>query len=73
MSSTTINAILSKDGINTVFQPIFHVGGEVATLYAYEALSRGPAGTHFERADVLLSVRDSNYKKRGTPCLVRKF
>jgi EAL domain-containing protein (putative c-di-GMP-specific phosphodiesterase class I) len=52
-AQSAISRILSKDGINTVFQPIFHLGGDVATLYAYEALSRGPRGTHFERADVL--------------------
>jgi EAL domain-containing protein (putative c-di-GMP-specific phosphodiesterase class I) len=49
---TAIGTIL-RDGIHVVFQPIFHIGGEGATVYAFEALSRGPRGTHFERANIL--------------------
>jgi EAL domain-containing protein (putative c-di-GMP-specific phosphodiesterase class I)/CheY-like chemotaxis protein len=49
---TAISTILGG-GIHVAFQPIFHIGGEGATLYAFEALSRGPRGTHFERASVL--------------------
>ncbi|SRR5258706_7116361 len=49
---TAISAIL-EDGIYVVFQPIFHISGEATTVYAFEALSRGPRGTHFERANVL--------------------
>jgi EAL domain-containing protein (putative c-di-GMP-specific phosphodiesterase class I) len=49
---TAISRILGN-GIHVVFQPIFQIGGEAATVYAFEALSRGPRGTHFERADVL--------------------
>ncbi len=49
---TAINTILGN-GIHVVFQPIFQIGGEAATVYAFEALSRGPRGTHFERANVL--------------------
>jgi EAL domain-containing protein (putative c-di-GMP-specific phosphodiesterase class I) len=52
-AQNAIDTILIKDGISIVFQPIFHLGGNVATLFAHEALSRGPRGTHFERAGVL--------------------
>jgi EAL domain-containing protein (putative c-di-GMP-specific phosphodiesterase class I)/CheY-like chemotaxis protein len=52
---TAQNAISTvlRDGINVLFQPIFNFGGDVTTVYAYEALSRGRRGTSFERADVL--------------------
>ncbi|HXH42204.1 MAG TPA: EAL domain-containing protein [Thermoanaerobaculia bacterium] len=50
---SAISTILDEDGIHVLFQPIFHIGGEVSVAYAYEALSRGPRGTHFERADIL--------------------
>src|SRR6266566_1778595 len=49
----TISTILGTNGINILFQPIFDVGGDGTTLYAYEALSRGPRGTPFQRADIL--------------------
>ncbi|MCU1246717.1 MAG: Signaling protein domain [Acidobacteria bacterium] len=48
-----ISTILGKDGISVLFQPIFHLAGEAPSLFAYEALSRGPRGTNFERANVL--------------------
>jgi EAL domain-containing protein (putative c-di-GMP-specific phosphodiesterase class I) len=45
--------ILEPDGLTTVFQPIFRIAGGVRTLYALEALTRGPRGTNIERSDVL--------------------
>jgi EAL domain-containing protein (putative c-di-GMP-specific phosphodiesterase class I) len=48
-----ISTILGKDGIRVLFQPIFQLAGEAPSLFAYEALSRGPQGTNFERANVL--------------------
>ena len=48
-----ISAILETDGIHVLFQPIYHVAGDLPALCAYEALSRGPRNTQFERADAL--------------------
>jgi EAL domain-containing protein (putative c-di-GMP-specific phosphodiesterase class I) len=48
-----ISTILGKDGISMLFQPIFHLAEEAPSLFAYEALSRGPRGTNFERANIL--------------------
>jgi EAL domain-containing protein (putative c-di-GMP-specific phosphodiesterase class I) len=60
-AQTAISAILQTDGIHVVFQPIFHVAGELPVLCAYEALSRGPRNTHFERADVLFDYVRLNH------------
>jgi len=38
---------------STLFQPIYDVRGERFGVWALEALTRGPAGTHFEQAPVL--------------------
>jgi EAL domain-containing protein (putative c-di-GMP-specific phosphodiesterase class I) len=58
---SAISTILETDGINVVFQPIFHVAGDKPSLCAYEALSRGPRDTHFERADVLFNYVRLNH------------
>lgn len=46
--------ILEPQGLTTLFQPIFEVsaGGE-RSVFALEALTRGPQGTNIERSDVL--------------------
>jgi EAL domain-containing protein (putative c-di-GMP-specific phosphodiesterase class I) len=50
---TLWDRILEPDGLTTVFQPIFRIEGERRTLFALEALTRGPKGTNVERSDVL--------------------
>lgn len=50
--------IVQPEGLTTVFQPIFQMGrsrGEKGerTVFALEALTRGPRKTNIERADVL--------------------
>ena len=39
-------------GTSALFQPIFDVRGDRFEVYAVEALTRGPAGTHFEQASI---------------------
>lgn len=53
MSRTLLQEILAEGGLTTLFQPIFDVRGQEMCLFAVEALSRGPAGSNAERADVL--------------------
>ena len=51
----SIRALLdSGEGIRACFQPIIDLGSD--TVVAYEALSRGPAGTAFERPDRMLEA-----------------
>jgi EAL domain-containing protein (putative c-di-GMP-specific phosphodiesterase class I) len=45
--------LMSPGQITTLFQPIFRVDQDRLDVFALEALSRGPAGTNVERADVL--------------------
>ncbi|MBE3590031.1 MAG: EAL domain-containing protein [Firmicutes bacterium] len=47
----TLEEILSSDGIRTLLQPVVQV--DDGTVYGYEALSRGPAGSPLERAEAL--------------------
>ena len=53
MKETLLQEILGKDGLSTMFQPIFEVGTRGPSVFAIEALSRGPKGSNAERADVL--------------------
>lgn len=54
MSESALNRILQPGGITPMYQPIVRVANAVATeTYGLECLSRGPAGTNFESADVL--------------------
>ncbi len=48
-----INLLEAKDSISVRFQPIFSVDGGQTRFHSFECLSRGPAGTNFERPDVL--------------------
>lgn len=45
--------ILEPQGLTTVFQPIFEISGGERSVFALEALTRGPQGTNIERSDVL--------------------
>ena len=53
MTRPMIELLLEGDGLSTVFQPIFDIAGDDYAVWAVEALTRGPVGTHFERASVL--------------------
>ena len=50
---TLLQEVLAAGGLSTLFQPIFEISPEGRTLFALEALSRGPKGSNAERADVL--------------------
>jgi len=62
---TLLDELLAPSALTTVFQPIIAFGADGAgTLHGYEALTRGPRGTHASRADVLFEyVR----RKRAEP------
>ena len=53
MKENLMQEILGEGGLSTMFQPIFEVGEQGRSLFAVEALSRGPKGSNAERADVL--------------------
>jgi EAL domain-containing protein (putative c-di-GMP-specific phosphodiesterase class I) len=65
MERDAINTILAAGGLSVVFQPIFDLDEDRPAVYAYEALCRGPKGTHFERAGVLFDY--VRFKKQETP------
>lgn len=50
---TLLDTLLTPGGLNPVFQPIVRLHGDAVIPYAYECLTRGPAGTNLVRADVL--------------------
>ncbi len=50
-------ALLNENRIRTVFQPIVSLTD--GTVFGYEALSRGPIGTHLESADSLFQAARS--------------
>jgi EAL domain-containing protein (putative c-di-GMP-specific phosphodiesterase class I) len=52
-SRTLLQEILADGGLTVLFQPIFEIRDGRVSLYALEALSRGPKGSNAERADVL--------------------
>ena len=45
--------IVEPAGLTTAFQPIFEIGWSGRSVFALEALTRGPQGTNVERADIL--------------------
>lgn len=47
------NQIVQPAGLTTAFQPIFEMGWNGRSIFALEALTRGPRGTNVERSDVL--------------------
>ena len=49
-----LDRLLEPGAIGVVFQPIFECRGRSRTLYALEALIRGPKGTNMEDPEVLL-------------------
>ena len=51
---TLLDELLAPDALTTVFQPILRIAADGArSVHGYEALTRGPRGTHASRADVL--------------------
>lgn len=52
-TSSMLDVLLSPGALTTRFHPIVRETGGVASVFAFECLSRGPAGTNFEKADVL--------------------
>jgi len=53
MIRTLLDQLLRPGSITVEFQPIVDIHDGDTTLYAFEALARGPAGTSLERPDVL--------------------
>ena len=54
MSDRSLSDILlSPGGLTPMFQPIMRTSTAPASLHAYECLTRGPARTNLEQADVL--------------------
>jgi len=51
--SEKLGLLLNGEQLSTVFQPIFDISSPACEIWGLEALTRGPAGTHFERASVL--------------------
>ncbi len=49
-----LDRILEPGELSVVFQPIFEVRGTQRSIHAIECLIRGPRGTNFESAEVLL-------------------
>lgn len=53
MIGEKLGLLLNGEQLSTVFQPIFDISTPACDVWGLEALTRGPAGTHFERASVL--------------------
>jgi EAL domain-containing protein (putative c-di-GMP-specific phosphodiesterase class I) len=53
MEFSLIDTIVAPGSLSFLFQPIVRTEGSSYELYAYEALTRGPAGTNVHAADVL--------------------
>jgi EAL domain-containing protein (putative c-di-GMP-specific phosphodiesterase class I) len=53
MKYTLLQQILGQGGLSVLFQPIYAVLNGTASVFALEALARGPKGSNAETADVL--------------------
>jgi EAL domain-containing protein (putative c-di-GMP-specific phosphodiesterase class I) len=53
MKYTLLEQIMGAGGISVLFQPIYAMNGGSASVFALEALARGPKGSNAETADVL--------------------
>ena len=51
--TVVIDHLFDSEKSATLFQPIYDVRGDEFLVWAVEALTRGPAGTHFESAPIL--------------------
>lgn len=54
VASLTLHAILAQERLEFVFQPIVDISD--SQVFGYEALMRGPAGSHLYRPDDLLAA-----------------
>jgi len=54
MTPSHIDSLLRPESVTTLFQPIYDITRAPA-VFAFEGLSRGPAGTNFESPDVFFS------------------
>jgi len=50
-----LTRLLDSSALTPYVQPIFHITGDLPAIVSVECLTRGPAGTPFERADVLFA------------------
>lgn len=50
--NSALESLLRGEASSTVFQPIYDIRAEPFGVWAVEALTRGPAGTHFEPASI---------------------
>jgi EAL domain-containing protein (putative c-di-GMP-specific phosphodiesterase class I) len=53
IARTLLDEILAPGGLSILFQPIVELGNGKYSIFALEALSRGPQHSNLERADVL--------------------
>jgi EAL domain-containing protein (putative c-di-GMP-specific phosphodiesterase class I) len=53
MKYTLMQQILGENGISVLFQPIYAMVNGTASIFALEALARGPKGSNVEPANVL--------------------
>lgn len=52
-SPSALDTLIAPGGITPVYQPVWHLDEQGASLHSVECLSRGPKGTNFESANVL--------------------
>lgn len=52
-TSSMLDVLLSPGALTTRFHPIVREKDGTTSVFAFECLTRGPAGTNFEKADVL--------------------
>jgi EAL domain-containing protein (putative c-di-GMP-specific phosphodiesterase class I) len=53
MKNSILETVLDPSELSVRFQPIFQIEGGSRRVHSVEGLIRGPAGTQFERADIL--------------------
>jgi EAL domain-containing protein (putative c-di-GMP-specific phosphodiesterase class I) len=75
VTASALDGLLKPGAISVVFQPIFELRGARRQLHSVEALSRGPIGTHLERANVLFEYarRKGAEVQVDRACLVAIF
>ncbi|MHB0968477.1 MAG: EAL domain-containing protein [Thermoanaerobaculia bacterium] len=52
-SPSALETLIAPGAITPVYQPVWHLDANGASLHSVECLSRGPKGTNFESANVL--------------------
>ena len=51
--ATLLDKVLTPGALNVMFQPILREGAASSEVFAFECLTRGPAGTNMESSEVL--------------------